>query len=667
MPDPVRSGEAKHPRSLLSLAASSAMERGKERVPRQAPGVEPRPATTDGRTAAKASRPGLFERLHEHWLSGLPARRQASEQEAPEEAVAERIVEDEGPASAEPVARPAPLRETADPGNPYWQPLIDPSRVLAGVMNSKRLIAGAAIVGALLGAYVAISTPKKFASTAEILVDPRQLQIVDQGLTGDNLSTEAALAIVENQVRLLVSGNALDKVADRLHLADDPEFNGQLGAGGIGAVISDLRALLSRRGGGNAVDVKHVLAVDNLARSLDVERIGKTFIINVTATTTDADKSALIANTVIKVFVETAADIQSGQAGRATKELTSRLDELRSGVEAAERKVEEFKADNDIVDAQGKLISDDRILKLNDQLSVARAHVAELKAKAASTRSVDVSSVLGGYLPEQVSSAAMTELRAQYAALKQQSDSLATRLGPRHPQRVAIEAQLAGARAQIEAELKRIVTSVQVDLKRAEQLQQDLAGQLAELKVQQGTLNKDMITLNELQREAAAKRSVYEAYLLRARQTGEQKDISTANISVISTAYPPLRPEGPSRSLITLAGAFLGLLFGIGIGAARGTIDSLRDTVAPDPAGRRRMRRAPAAVRRVGTEPAGREAPAAGERKTAPPSQPRPRPTDGADVSSAAPPTPVEELRESLREFREAVRQLSEERARERG
>jgi succinoglycan biosynthesis transport protein ExoP len=94
--------------------------------------------------------------------------------------------------------------------------------------------------------------------------------------------------------------------------------------------------------------------------------------------TKDADKSALIANTVVDVFVKTSGEMQSDQFGRANDELMGRLEVLRKEVEAAEQKVEKFKAENDLVDAQGRLITDDEIIKLNDQLSVARARTLEL-------------------------------------------------------------------------------------------------------------------------------------------------------------------------------------------------------------------------------------------------------------------------------------------------
>jgi hypothetical protein len=181
-------------------------------------------------------------------------------------------------------------------------------------------------------------------------------------------------------------------------------------------------------------------------------------------------------------------------------------------------------------------------------------------------------------LPEEINSNMMSELRSQYAALKQEADRAEVKLGPRHPEIEALNAQLAGARERIGAELQRIASSLQVDLKRSVQLEQDLSSRLAQAKVQSGDVNNNLVSLRELEREAAAKRSVYEQFLLRAKETGEQKDINTANISVISDAYAPLQAKGPSRAVMALAGLFAGLFAGIGLGGLRGILASLRET-----------------------------------------------------------------------------------------
>ncbi|SIT56491.1 Lipopolysaccharide biosynthesis protein (fragment) [Mesorhizobium prunaredense] len=539
--------------------------------------------------------------------------------------------------------------------------MIDPMQVVRGIARSKLLIVAMTILGATLGVAIALSTPKKYEATAELIVDPRDLKLTDRVLTQSVVASDATLAIVENQVRVLTSGTVLNKVVDKLNLINDPEFNGQ-GSDGLG-MMTFIRSMLSRNDGPAAGEGRRrALAVANLAESLSVERGGKTFVISVSATTQNGEKSALIANTMTDVFLQTFGQIQSDTAGRATNELTGRLDELRKGVEAAERKVEDFRAAHDLVDAQGHLISDDEMLKLNQQLAIARARTLELNARAASARSIDVSSVLSGTLPEEINSNTMSELRSHYATLKQEADRAAIRLGPRHPELQALNAQLAGSRERIAGELRRIASSLQVDLRRAVQLEQDLASRLAQLKVRSGDVNSDLVTLRELEREAAAKRSVYEQYLLRAKETGEQKDINTANINVISKAFAPLEPNGPSRAMTVLAGLLAGLASGVGLGAMRGAYASLRETADSRPRRRAEGRRTPIEDKASKAPPV----PPHAEPVPYPQQQyPRASSDEASQASKAAEQqASIEEIRASLREFREAVRELTESRSR---
>ncbi len=69
--------------------------------------------------------------------------------------------------------------------------------------------------------------------------------------------------------------------------------------------------------------------------------------------------------------------------------------------------------------------------------------------------------------------------------------------------------------------------------------------------------------LRELEREATARRSVYEAFLLRSRETNEQEGLNTANVRVLSEARPPLDPAGTSRKLFVIAGLIAGFLAGL--------------------------------------------------------------------------------------------------------
>ena len=450
------------------------------------------------------------------------------------------------------------------------QPLIDPLKVVDGIKRSKRLIAATTIAGALIGVAIALATPKKYEAVGEILVDPRDIKLVDRELVSTNFAPSTAIAIVENQVRIMTSSRVATKVVDRLNLDNDSEFNGVSTSLGVPNVVGLLRSLLTRRDGASGPSRNHALAVQTLLENLEVSRDGKTFVVTVGVKSQSADKSALIANTVIDVFLENSGEFLSSAAGRAADELGSKLDQLRTGVENAERKVEAFKGENDLIDARGRLIGDDEIIKINDQLTNARARTIELSAKAASARTLNIDSAVGGALPEGITSPVITELRTQYADLQRQASQAAVKYGAKHPQARAIQSQLDGARVQLRDELRRIAASMQVEVKRAVELEQKLSARLAALKARQVVVSEDMVTLRELERDAAAKRAIYESYLLRARETGEQQGLNSANISVISPASAPLLPVGPSRSMISIAGTLAGFLLGIGLGGLRG-------------------------------------------------------------------------------------------------
>lgn len=543
------------------------------------------PGGDDAPHAPKQGANGLLDRLHRRvsgWRSkpsggaSPSAARDGRRQAGPSQPAASGDASSSAATAAPTPAARAGRRQTDPSDNPFWKPLVDPVKVVAGIIRARNWIILSTIVGGLLGVFVALNTPKLYEATTEVLIDPRALNLVDRELLRDGLPSDATLAIVENQVRIMESGTVIDKVVERLSLADDPEFNGQGGGLSLRGLISDLRGLFSS-GGASRDELRQAIAVGNLYDALTIERGAKTFVISIHARTQDAEKSALIANTLVQVFLETYGELQSDTAVRATEELTSRLDTLRAEVEAAERAVETFKAENEIIDPQGRLITDDEIVKLNEQLAVARARTIELNARAESIRDLDVDQVVGGTLPEELQSGLMTELRAQYASLRQEADRMAVRLGPRHPQRIAIEAQLEAAREQIRAEIRRINQSIQVDLRRAVRLEQDLASRLAQLKVRHGNVGADMVELRELERDAASKRAVYEAFLLRAQETGEQQALNTANVSVISTAHPPLLPIGPSRSTIAITFAVIGFMVGVAGGAASGAWRSLRE------------------------------------------------------------------------------------------
>ena len=255
-----------------------------------------------------------------------------------------------------------------------WRPLIDPARVLSAIWRARYFIAMMTVIGGLLGAAIALSIPKLYYSTAELQVDPRSLKLVDRELTSSDLPFDATLAVVESQMRIMISRTVLNDVIDRLDLDTDPEFNGTQPPRGVIGFVLDLMSI----GADTSPAELRTHALETLWSRLNIARDEKSFIVTVTAGSEDPQKAADIANAITGSYIVFREKMQAGTANTASGELSSRLGELGDKVRESERAVEDFKAENDLLDAQGRLIGDEELLRLNDQLAGARANTIAL-------------------------------------------------------------------------------------------------------------------------------------------------------------------------------------------------------------------------------------------------------------------------------------------------
>ncbi|MBR7653889.1 GumC family protein [Brucella oryzae] len=449
-----------------------------------------------------------------------------------------------------------------------WKPLIDPRIAIDVVRGSRRFLLVSTILGGVIAALYALSLPQIYVASTDILVDPRNIKTVGDELTSGQLPTDASLAVAESQARIIDSSSVLLKVIDKTELTKDAEFNGTLVPTGIAGLFAQIKSMLSPQKTTDSQTLQ-TRVLNNLRKSIAISRDAKTFIYSISVKTRDPQKSASLANTISSVFQSELASLQSDAARRTSDELSNRLADMRANVEQAERAAADFRASHDLVNVDGKLISDNDLTRLNDQLTNQRAETMRLQARVQVLSSATSDSVVSGTMPEDLRSNTLTALRAQYAQARQTASGLSTQLGPRHPALIQAQSQAGTVLNDIDAELRRIRSSLQVEVARSVQQEKDLTARLAQLKSQQANNSGDLVKLRELEREATALRSVYEAFLLRSRETNEQEGLNTANVRVLSEARPPLDPAGTSRKLIVIAGLVAGFLAGLAITAVR--------------------------------------------------------------------------------------------------
>jgi polysaccharide biosynthesis transport protein len=420
-----------------------------------------------------------------------------------------------------------------------------------------------AVAASLFVAFVfLLVAPRQYTAVTQLLIDPSDLRAVGTDLTSNQIG-DAAVIQVESQSRVLTSDSVLGRVVGEQGLADDPEFTAP-------SLIRELTSGLSSMfaGAPRAAADKKLVALDEFKRHVKVTRTDRTYVIDIDVTSKDADKAARLANAIADAYLAEQTKARSDAARQISQSLSGRLKELQDRVRDAEDKVEAFKAQNNIVDANGsgQLVNEQQLSELDRLLEAARSRTADAQARYEQVERVQQSKDPTGAFPEAVQSPTITALRTQYAEImRREAEQMAT-LGARHPAVLDIQAQAERLRGMIADEISRVAASAKNEYETAKANQQTLEQNLETLKHTTIDTSSAMVGLRELQREAQASRAVYETFLARARETGEQERLDTKNIQVITKAIPPLnRSWPPSNPVVALAALFVGLASGTGI------------------------------------------------------------------------------------------------------
>lgn len=461
------------------------------------------------------------------------------------------------PAAQEGQEAPARRERPASPSALPLARLADPAWILATLWSRRGLILLMAVAGLGLGILAGLMMTPKYVSTAQLFIDPRDLRVLQNDVSPNTVGSDptSITGYLESQARVIASDSIKSRVVERLGLDKDPDYGG-VARGGL------FSSLFSSTPAPGSPDRSMLYALAALDKNVAVRRGERTFVIDISATAQDPDKAAKIANALAEAYLEDQAAVRVELAQRATASLTGRLEELRNRLRIAEDKAQKYREANNLVGIGGKPLSEEQLALNTGQLVAARTRMTEAKAKYDQIVATRASSLEAGAAPEAVSSNTMTALRAQLgAALAREADLVAS-LGDRHPALAAAQSQVRDARRQITEELARIGRSAKVEYDRAMDAERQLASRVDQLTKAQYAVGRASVELRELEREVESSRAVYDAFLRRARETGELGGIDTTNARVISPAMPPLEKSGISRRNLALLGAIGGGGFG---------------------------------------------------------------------------------------------------------
>ena len=415
----------------------------------------------------------------------------------------------------------------------------------------------------LMAAYLfnTVARPR-FEATAELLVDPRDLVVLDKEVTPRSSASDTGIAVVESQARVLQSDVVLRRALATLKLDEDEEFNGTR----KGIVARTLSRLFNYDPpGAEAVDPK-LAALRTLRQRIWVKRSERTFVIDLTVWTETSAKSVALAEAIIKSYLEEQAAARSDPALAAGAAIDSGLEGLRQKLAESEEKTARYKSEKNLIGSSGKLVTEQQVTEINTQLVSARSELGRTKARYDEAQRLRNKP---DAIPEALASATLRQLRNQLSTVVSQKAKLSATLKPQHPLMVQVLEQERQLQSEIREELQRVIASATVDYERARAVEKGLSSDFETLRIELNTVNSAQIKLRELERELEANRAVYQSAIVRARETREQARLNTSNVRVLAEPTPQRDRSFPPSAALTLP---LGLLVGLGAGAFFGLL-----------------------------------------------------------------------------------------------
>lgn len=459
--------------------------------------------------------------------------------------------------SVPPRAPPPRLtRGAASPG--------DIAFLLQTIRRHRWLVAGAALVGLALGIVAQLTLPRRFAATEQLILDYRRLVSVSpqEAVLNFRLS-DAAL---DSQTEILMSDGILGATVDRLTLTDDPEFIG--GTGSLKRVL--VAAHLAADPAGWPVAEKRQAAILALRKSLKVERIGLSYVIEITASAGTPAKAVSIADGLTDAYIADQLAARRTVANGALSWFETRLRDLQADVTDAQHRAIEYRLGNQIMLADGKFIDEQQVQDLSTRLIasqerrfLAEARLARADAIAKGRRSLE--GVLPGSLGDEIRDPVIVGLLNSYHDVSRRMQQNLALYGPAHEAVVKDQTEMRSLQDNVVSQFRQIAEGARSDAAIAAAEQVQLGDMLKQAADRAAQAQKARVELTLLQGAADSMTALRDTFVLQYSMSTQQQTFPITETRVTSRASLPFQPTSPVPRKTVGGGLALGLLAGFAL------------------------------------------------------------------------------------------------------
>lgn len=417
---------------------------------------------------------------------------------------------------------------------------IDLKQVARIVWRRKFVVFLCAFIGFCLGGFYSFrvaesSFQAKITLRFELANDA--LPSFDSLLSG----TRDDYVALNTELHFMRSRELVTKLVERLDLVQDPEFNTRLAEpSGL-----QLRALIMNAFGVTASseplsaevqaarDLRNTLS--RVRNAITVTPQVDTYLLDVAVVSADPAKAVLLANTLGEVYIEEQKAQKFEDSAFAINWLSERARELEQELREKENEATRLRSESDLINREGLQGLDIQVKDFRDRLERSTADLVDAEVRQAELAAI----------------AAASDIAIAARALR---DPLLIRLlnsAASEDRDQALRDRIVGLQADAVALVARNKAEVDSFTQALERVQAQFSQQSAEL-----------LALEQLDREIAVTRNLYESFLSGLQETTVRVGLVRSDASIMSRAIPPRGAFSPHHTANLALSILIGTLAG---------------------------------------------------------------------------------------------------------
>ncbi len=382
---------------------------------------------------------------------------------------------------------------------------------------------------------VSLQLPKEFAASTALVVD-----IKTDPIAGVLMPTVGTPSYMTTQTEIIQSDRVAGKVVSLLRLDKSPMAVERWKEDTAGKVPFE-----SYWG-------------SLLQKGLVVKPSRGSNIINLTYASHDAKFATAVANAYAQAYIDVTIDLRVEPARQYAVWFDERLKGLRAGLEAAQAKLSAYQKDKGIVATDERL--DQETARLNGLMTELAS--AQADKVATSTRQKNTGSELS---PDVQQNPIIQSLKSELARAETRMSEISSNVGANHPQRVQLEAQIAGLKQRLNEEMHRISGGSATATRVSAQRETELMALIDARKKQILGLRDERDELTILLRDVESAQRTYDIVAQRMSQNSLESQSDQTNVRVLSPAVEPITPSGPKVARNVAMSVLMGILAGMGL------------------------------------------------------------------------------------------------------